>query len=119
VHVAEFLDSLGFGEDVEVMIASFPDKLFCAISGEALFDDLDYGGKLCGLWLGEKQVDVVRHQNVAVDFKVVFQTSFFDNLLESVAGCGSFEDVAMAVAADGNKVEVASSVSSFEALWHG
>ena len=37
VHVAELFDSLGFGEDVEVVIARFPHILFGAGAGEALF----------------------------------------------------------------------------------
>jgi hypothetical protein len=37
MHVAKLLDSLGFGEDVEVVVARFPDELVGAGAGEALF----------------------------------------------------------------------------------
>ena len=54
MHVAELLDSLGFSEDVEVVVARLPDKFFCADSGETLFDYLDCGRELYILWLSDE-----------------------------------------------------------------
>ncbi len=61
---------------------------------------------------------MVRHQDVAVDFKAVFLAGLFEDLLRVVAGGGSYEDVGVAVAADSDEVKVASSVSTFETFGH-
>jgi hypothetical protein len=44
VHVTKFFNSLRIREDIEVMIARFPDKFLLAGAGEALFKNLDGGG---------------------------------------------------------------------------
>lgn len=54
VHVVELLDDLVVLEDIEVVVARFPDELCCAGAGEALFHDLDGGGEFGFLWLGEE-----------------------------------------------------------------
>jgi hypothetical protein len=41
MHVAEFLDSLCFAEDIEVVVTRLPDVVFCPCAGEALLEDLD------------------------------------------------------------------------------
>ena len=43
MHVTKFFDPFGFGEDVEVVVAGFPDELFVSAAGEALLYDLDRG----------------------------------------------------------------------------
>ena len=41
VDVAEFLDSLSFGVDVEVVVAGFPYVVFGSGAGETLLENLD------------------------------------------------------------------------------
>jgi hypothetical protein len=41
MHVAEFLDSLCFAEDIEVVVTRLPDLVFCPCAGETLLEDLD------------------------------------------------------------------------------
>jgi hypothetical protein len=41
VDVAEFFYTLSVTKYVEVVVAGFPDEVFCARSGEALLEDLN------------------------------------------------------------------------------
>jgi hypothetical protein len=41
VDVAELFDALSLGEDVEVVVAGFPNVVFCACAREALLENLD------------------------------------------------------------------------------
>jgi hypothetical protein len=107
MHVAELLDPLGFGEDVEVVIAGFPDKFGGAGAGETLFENLNRRRQLLSVRLSYEEMDVVRHEDVAEDAKEVFLTGFFEDSLEGVARFGGFEDVGVAVATDGDEMEVA------------
>jgi hypothetical protein len=119
VHVAELLDSIGFGEDIEVVVARFPNKFIYAGSGEALLEDLNRSGELLPVGLGYKKMDVVRHEDVAEDVEEVFPAGLFKDSLEGVTGFRGFEDVGVAVATDGNEVEVAGVLAAVEAFWHG
>ena len=107
VHVAELLDSLGFSEDIEVVIAGLPNKFVGAGSGEALLEDLNRNGELLPVGLGYKEMDVVRHEDVAEDLKKIFLAGLFEDCLQGITGFGRFEDVCVAVATDGDEMEVA------------
>ncbi len=51
-------------------------------------------------------MDVVRHEYVTEKAEVIFPTGVLENLLKDVAGGGSSQDVSVAVAADGDEVQV-------------
>jgi hypothetical protein len=48
----------------------------------------------------------------------VFLTGLFEDLLEGVAGGGGPQNVGVAVAADGDEVQVSSLLVSNETFWH-
>ena len=52
MHVTKFLDSLGFGEDIEIVVAGFPDEFVGAGAGEALLEDLNRRGQFVSIGLG-------------------------------------------------------------------
>jgi hypothetical protein len=104
VHVAEFFDPLGFGEDVEIVIAGLPNELVRAGAGEALLKDLNRGPQFLPVGFGYEEMDVVRHEDVAEDVEEVFLASFFDDPLEGVTGFGTLEEMAVAIATDGDEV---------------
>lgn len=54
MHVTKFLDFLGFGEDVEVVVAGLPNELLGPAAGEPLFNDLDGEGEFYLVRFGDK-----------------------------------------------------------------
>ena len=67
MDVAELLDELGLGEDVEVVIARLPElgaRTPEELGGFAL-EDAEGGGEWMTFGLAEQQVDVLGHQDVA------------------------------------------------------
>jgi hypothetical protein len=90
VHVAEFFDPLGFGEDIEVVITRLPDELVRTGSGEALLKDLNRRGQSLLIGFGHQEMDVVRHEDVAEDLEEVFLAGLFEDPLEGIAGFGVF-----------------------------
>ena len=62
---------------------------------------------------------MVRHENIAEDLEAVFLACFFEDLLEGVSGGGGSQDVGVAVAADGDEVQVSGLLVSNETFGHG
>ena len=62
---------------------------------------------------------MVRHEYVTEDLEAVFLPSFFEDLLEDVAGGGGSQNVGVAVTADGDEVQVSSLLVSNETFGHG
>jgi hypothetical protein len=60
-------------------------------------------------------VDVVRHDDVAVDVKQIFLTGLFEDAGESVTSFGGAEYAAFTCAAEGDEVEVSGLVVSIQA----
>ena len=71
-----------------------------------------------GWRLGEQQVDVLRHDDVAEEFETVFLTDGFEGMLEDSCGPRRIEIRLAAVTAEGDEVEVAGLLSTFKAWWH-
>ena len=63
-------------------------------------------------------MDVVRHEYVTEDLEAVFLPSFFEDLLEDVAGGGSSENVGVTVATDGDEMKVSGLLAADKTLWH-
>jgi hypothetical protein len=106
VDVVEFLGSLVFCLDVEVVVAVFPDLGFGARSREALLDDLHDGGEELVLRFRDEEMDVVRHDDIAVDLELVFCAGLFEDFEEGVSGLWSSEDGAVTETTEGDEVEV-------------
>jgi len=73
VDVLELLDVLAVGEDVEVVVAGLPELFavaFEALGGFSLEDSHRIAEELL-LRLGEQQVDVLRHEDVAEEAEIV------------------------------------------------
>ena len=88
MHVTKLFDPLCFCEDVEVVVAGLPYKLLGPGARETLLEYLEGSGEFCLLRLGDQEMDVVRHEDVAENLEAVFPASFFEDLLEGVAGGG-------------------------------
>jgi len=112
MHVAQLFDLLVVGEDVEVVVAGLPHELLRAGSGEALFEDLDWGGEGGLLGFGQEKVDVVGHEDVADEMKAVPLAGLFEDLLDGVACVGGLEDMGVAMAGDGDEVKMAGLVAA-------
>ena len=63
-------------------------------------------------------MDVVRHDDVAVDFEEIFLTGVFEDFHELVAGFDGAEDVALAGAAEGDEVKVSGLMVTVQAQRH-
>jgi hypothetical protein len=67
VDVAELFYAFSVAEDVEVVVAGLPDVVFRAGAGESLLENLNGQRQRSGFGLRDQKVDVVRHDDVAVD----------------------------------------------------
>jgi len=68
VDGTELFYALSLTKHVEVVVAGLPDVIFCLRAGEALLEDLNGERQGSGFGLGDEKVDVVRHDDEAVDF---------------------------------------------------
>jgi hypothetical protein len=78
VQVAELLDALFFGEDVEVVVAGQPEGFFGELFGDGAFQGANDRRKRVGSRFGEEEVDVFGHHYVAEEFEFVFATDGFE-----------------------------------------
>ena len=63
-------------------------------------------------------MDVVGHDDVAVDLEEIFLTGLFEDFYEFGAGFGGSEDVAFSGAAEGDEVEVSGLMVAVQAQRH-
>jgi hypothetical protein len=105
VDVVELLGSLVFCEDVEVVVAGFPDVLLRTGSGETLLDDLHGGREWDQSGLAEEHVDVVGHDDIAGHGEVVLGAGLLQGFEEGVAGLRVAEDGELAITAEGQEAE--------------
>ncbi len=113
VHVVELFEELPGGEDVEVVVAGLPEAFVVGLFRDGEFEGLEgfcqrsFGG------FAEEEVDVLGHEDVAVDFEVVTLAGLFEGLLEERVVAG--EVGITAVAGEGDEVEVAFGLVTLEA----
>ena len=74
---------------------------------------------MAGGWVGEEEVDVLGHEDVAVEVDAVGLAGLFEDLLDGVSGFGPGEVREAVVAAEGDEVEVAGLLEAYEAVGHG
>ena len=117
MHVLQFFDSLGFGEDVEVVVAGQPEVLAGAAEelGGFAFKDAEGGGYGSYLWFGHEEVDVLGHEDVAEDGEVVADAEGLEHVLDDLFGFWGVEVGEAVVAAEGDEVEVAFVLQTLEA----
>ena len=72
-----------------------------------------------GWRLGEKEMDVFGHYDVAEDQEAIFQTQEFEGVFEDRGSAWGGEVRVAAVATEGDEVVIAGLLSSFEAWGHG
>lgn len=88
VDVAELFDEFRMGEDVEVVITLLPELGPDAFEelGSLSFQSPKRVVETVQLWLGEKEVDVLRHEDVAENEELVSLPEYFEGVQEDGAG---------------------------------
>ena len=120
VHVLQLFDSLGFGEDVEVVVAGLPE-VFAGASekfGGFALEHAEGGGYGSYLWLRHEEMDVLGHKDVAEDREVVAGAEGFEHVLDDVFGFWGGEIGEAVVTAECDEVEVAFVLETLEAEGH-
>ena len=67
MRITQLLDALLFSEDIEVVIALFPERPLLLTKGNRELPTLHYLGQSADLRLGEKNVNMLRHHAETVD----------------------------------------------------
>ncbi len=121
VHVTEFFSELPLGEDVEVVVAGLPEVL--AVAFEALrgfvFEDVESYSQGVGFGFGDEEMDVLGHEDVAVEKETVTSAESFEFFEECGAGVVVVEVGEPTVATEGDEVVVTLVLIAFEAGGHG
>lgn len=113
VHVVELFEELPGGEDVEIVVAGLPEGFGVSLLRDGEFQGLESFGEGFGGGFAEEKVDVLGHEDVAVDLEVVTFSGLFEGLFEE--GVVTAEVGFAAVAAEGDEVEVALGLVTLEA----
>jgi hypothetical protein len=74
VHIAQFLDALLFAPDVEIIVTALPEPNLSTLLQLArclLFQHLERNRLRRPAWLAVKQVNMLRHQNITSNHKVL------------------------------------------------
>jgi hypothetical protein len=87
--------------------------------GDGALQGTQDGGQRVGLWFGHEEVNVFGHDDVAEEVKLIFPAGGFEGVLEDGGGAGGGQVGISVVAAEGDEVEIACLLSSFEAWGHG
>ena len=120
MHVLQLFDSLGFGEDVEVVVAGLPE-VFAGASeefGGFALENAEGGGHASCLWFRHQEVDVLGHEDVAEDREVVADSEGFEHVFDDLFGFWGVEVGPAVVTAEGDEVEVAFVLETLEAEGH-
>ena len=89
------------------------------MSGRFCREDAEGGVEGAEFGFAEEQVDVLGHEDVAVDHEAVTLAGGFEDLFEAEAGGIGVQVGETTVAAEGDEVEVAFVLEAFEADGHG
>ena len=88
MHVVRLFEALLSCEDVEVVIAGLPEGLGVGPLGDGELEGLESFGEGFGRGFAEEEVDVLGHEDVAMDFEVVALAGLFEGLLEDEVVAG-------------------------------
>jgi len=134
----EFLDYLGAGIDIEIVVAALPEtakgsflgrksqgelSLRCALfaaqaAREALFEDLNDCRRSNRSRFADEQVDVFGHDDVADQSETVAGAHFFEDLHGKVSGADGVEERPSLVTAESDEMQIAATGDALEVLGH-
>src|SRR6202040_3447802 len=80
--------------------------------------DLHHRGKSAGLWFGQQEVDMFRHDDIADNHEPVASACLFKYGEEPVAAPGGSQERKSVIARASDKVQVMSTVGAMQAAWH-
>jgi hypothetical protein len=121
MNIADHLGASRFTANITVKVAFLPELL--ALASQLTRSDLLYGlEKLAqedrGRFVNE-QMDVLRHNDIGVDPRLMPCTSLFQHNLESVLGIRRIEQRETVKATESDEVESFSFLESFQTVRHG
>jgi hypothetical protein len=135
MHVAQFLDALLLGPNVEVVEARLPEALGDGVwekshlqifptplplypPRDALLQCLDHGRKIIALGFADEKMNVLGHDDVADHGELIVAGGLFKSAEEHVAPRRLGEELPASVATERDEVQVVGTVVAFEAAWH-
>jgi len=121
VHVVEFLQALPLGDHVEVVKAQLPEANFGVSNSprRPLLEHLHGERWVPDFRFAHEQMDVLRHNDVSEDDKVVFSPDLFQDNLETVSCFWCTKESFPPVTGEGDEVEVSVTVITPEMRTHG
>jgi hypothetical protein len=121
VHVTQLLHVLAVGEDVEIVVAYLPELGSVAFEQLRGFTLEDAEGCREGVELrfGDKQVNVLGHEDVAEDVKLMSSSDAFEGLLKDDARVVVVEVRKPAITAKGDEVVAAFGLVALQSARHG
>ena len=123
MHVTQFFNPLLRSSDVEIIEALLPDrtgadaamvKQLC----EALLDDFHYDRRVAHIRLGDQEVKVLGHDDVADHHKSIFLPCTLQHAQEEIAARAGSQLGPPLVAATGYEVEIVPAVPAFQTFGH-
>jgi len=123
MHVAQFFNPLLRSTDVEIIEALLPDrtradaamvKQLC----ESLLDDFHYDGRVAHIRLGDQEVKMLGHDDVADHDKSIFLPCTLQNAQEEIAACAGSQLGAPLVAATGYEMEIVPAIPAVQTFRH-
>jgi hypothetical protein len=88
MNVAQLLDPLGLGPDIEIVISSLPERptlRLPQLAGNILLQHLQRERELRPLRFGDQQMNVLRHNHISGDVEPVPQPRTLESSFEDVA----------------------------------
>lgn len=121
MDVLELLGVLLVGQYIEVVVAALPElhAIHLKMFGGLSLQDSESCGERLPRWLGEKQVNVLGHEDVAEEIKAVTLPDSFQCLLEEDAGLIIDEVGETPIATEGDEVVAPFSLIALQAVRHG
>jgi hypothetical protein len=88
VHVAQLFDALVFVMDVEVVIASLPERPLRAAQGNGKFQRMDDIGDCASVWFADEEMNMFGHDDIPGDYEVITAPYSFKGIYKNVASRG-------------------------------
>jgi len=138
MHVVQLFNSLLQTPNMEIVEAALPEarqridadrKCQTQLSGrfsllaaqaarDALFQNLNHGGRRSLGWFADQQVNVSRHDHVTDERKTVAVPNLAKNLNESIPGANRTQERYTPVTTEGDEMKVAAAVVANEFVGH-
>ncbi len=138
MHVAQLFHAFLLGEHNEIVEATLPNmpdgdgcapKHVCPVTGfgakfsqqpmgEGLFQRSQHQRRISALRLGEEKMDMLRHDYITDDYKLMTLADLFQNFEEEIARAGCGEKGTALITTCSNKVGVSSAVAAVQVGWH-